>query len=149
LILNAIFLAHKINAEKTAFTLVDVLSMRYGKTVEVLISLITITSFIMLLAGNLVGMGFVCAYCWGTTQEAGIWIAAAIIWAYTVGGGYVRKRSVVEANIRCLIVFSSRLTVSIPSPIRILFKVQLDGLGVLLPLIGSLLMHRMKHRHPV
>lgn len=87
LILNAIFLAHKINAEKTALTLVDVLSKRYGKTVEVMVSLITITSFIMLLAGNLVGMGFVCAYVWGTTQESGIWIAAAIIWAYTVGGG--------------------------------------------------------------
>jgi Na+/proline symporter len=89
LILNSIFLAHKINAEKKALTLVDVLSKRYGKTVEVLVSLITITSFIMLLAGNLVGMGFVCAYVWGTSQEAGIWIAASIIWAYTVGGGYV------------------------------------------------------------
>lgn len=87
LINNALFLAHKINEEKTALTLVDVLAKRYGKTVEVLLSLVTITSFIMLLAGNLVGMGFVCSYVWGTSKEVGIWLAALIIWVYTVGGG--------------------------------------------------------------
>jgi solute:Na+ symporter, SSS family len=87
LINNALFLAHKINEEKTALTLIDVLAKRYGKTVEVLLSLVTITSFIMLLAGNLVGMGFVCSYVWGTSKEVGIWLAALIIWMYTVGGG--------------------------------------------------------------
>jgi Sodium:solute symporter family len=91
LINNSIFLAHKINGEQTALTLIDILAIRYGKTVEVLLSFVTITSFIMLLAGNLVGMGFVCAYVWDTSKEAGIWIAAFIIWAYTVGGGYVQK----------------------------------------------------------
>jgi Na+/proline symporter len=84
---NAIFLAHKINEEKSAFTLIDILSKRYGKTVEVLLSLVSITSFIMLLAGNLVGMGFICSYVWGTSKELGIWLAAVIIWIYTVGGG--------------------------------------------------------------
>ena len=54
LILNGIFLAHKINGE-SALTLPDVLAKRYGKVVEVLVSLTTITSFLMLLAGNLVG----------------------------------------------------------------------------------------------
>jgi solute:Na+ symporter, SSS family len=89
LINNALFLAHKINREKTALTLVDVLAKRYGKTVEVLMSLVTITSFIMLLAGNLVGMGFVCSYVWGISKELGIWLSALIIWMYVVGGGYV------------------------------------------------------------
>ena len=88
LINNALFLAHKINEEKTALTLVDVLAKRYGKTVEVLLSLVTITSFIMLLAGNLVGMGFICSYVWGTSKVVGIWLSALIIWMYTVGGGW-------------------------------------------------------------
>ena len=57
LILNGIFLAHKINGE-SALTLPDVLAKRYGKLVEVLVSLTTITSFLMLLAGNLVGTYF-------------------------------------------------------------------------------------------
>jgi hypothetical protein len=86
LILNAIFLAGKINKE-TALTLPDIYAKRYGKTVEVMVSLTTITSFIMLLAGNMVGMGFIVAYCWGISQTAGIMLSAAIVWAYTVSGG--------------------------------------------------------------
>lgn len=57
LILNGIFLAAKINAEKNVLTLPDVLARRYGKVVEVLVSFASIVSFLMLLAGNLVGMG--------------------------------------------------------------------------------------------
>jgi Na+/proline symporter len=87
LILNGIFLAAKINREENVLTLPDVLARRYGKTEEVLISLATITSFLMLLAGNLVGMGVVTSYVWGISESAGIWLAAAIVWAYTVSGG--------------------------------------------------------------
>jgi Na+/proline symporter len=61
LVLNGIFLAHHIQAEHV-FTLPDIFAKRYGKTVEVLVSLCTVTSFIMLLAGNLVGFGAVTAY---------------------------------------------------------------------------------------
>ena len=86
LILNGIFLASKINKEGV-LTLPDVFARRYGKTVEVLVSLTCITSFLMLLAGNLVGMGFVTAYTWGISQSSGIFISALLIWAYTVGGG--------------------------------------------------------------
>jgi Na+/proline symporter len=86
LLLNGIFLAHKINREQ-ALTLPDVLASRYGKSVEFLVSLTTITSFLMLLAGNLVGMGVVTAYLWGIEESAGIWLAAGIVWAYTVSGG--------------------------------------------------------------
>jgi hypothetical protein len=86
LLLNAIFLAGKINKE-TALTLPDVFAKRYGKTVEVMVSLTTITSFLMLLAGNLVGMGFIVAYTWGISQTSGIWLSAAIVWVYTVSGG--------------------------------------------------------------
>ena len=87
LLLNGIFLARHINNETSVLTLPDVLAKRYGKVVEVLISLTTITSFLMLLAGNLVGMGVITSYVWGITEEAGIWMAAIIVWTYTVSGG--------------------------------------------------------------
>jgi Na+/proline symporter len=86
LVLNAIFLARYINREE-ALTLPDVLSRRYGKSVEFLVSIVTITSFLMLLAGNLVGMGVITAYLWGISESSGIWLAAGIVWAYTVSGG--------------------------------------------------------------
>jgi hypothetical protein len=86
LLLNGAFLAHKINCEQ-ALTLPDVLSRRYGRLVEILISCTTITSFLMLLAGNLVGMGVITAYVWGIPETTGIWTAAVIVWIYTVSGG--------------------------------------------------------------
>lgn len=87
LILNGIFLAAHINRETNCLTLPDVFAKRYGKTEEFLISITTITSFLMLLAGNLVGMGVITSYLWGTSENLGIWIAAIIVWAYTVSGG--------------------------------------------------------------
>ena len=57
LILNGVLLAGKINRDyKGVLTLPDILAKRYGKIVEVLVSIATIISFMMLLAGNLVGM---------------------------------------------------------------------------------------------
>eukprot|EP00529_Nitzschia_sp_RCC80_P014061 CAMPEP_0113474276 /NCGR_PEP_ID=MMETSP0014_2-20120614/18494_1 /TAXON_ID=2857 /ORGANISM="Nitzschia sp." /LENGTH=743 /DNA_ID=CAMNT_0000367105 /DNA_START=176 /DNA_END=2407 /DNA_ORIENTATION=- /assembly_acc=CAM_ASM_000159 len=87
LILNGLFLARHINNERGVLTLPDILSKRYGRIVEVLVSAACIVSFMMLLAGNLVGMGVILAYLWGIEQEAGIWTAACIVWAYTVSGG--------------------------------------------------------------
>jgi len=80
-------LAAEINKETNVLTLPDVLAKRYGKVVEFFISLVTIVSFLMLLAGNLVGMGVVTSYLWGISEESGIWIAAVVVWAYTVSGG--------------------------------------------------------------
>jgi Na+/proline symporter len=87
LILNGIFLARHINAERNVLTLPDVFAKRYGKIVEVLISIASIISFMMLLAGNLVGMGVILAYVWGMSVESGIWTTFCIVWAYTVSGG--------------------------------------------------------------
>lgn len=86
LIINGIFLAHHINNDE-ALTLPDVFSKRYGKTVEVMVSLACVTSFIMLLAGNLVGMGAITSYVWGISEELAIWLAAIIVWIYTATGG--------------------------------------------------------------
>lgn len=41
----------------------------------------------MLLAGNLVGMGAILSYLWGISTQGGVWTASVIIWAYTVSGG--------------------------------------------------------------
>jgi hypothetical protein len=87
LILNGLFLARHINAEENVLTLPDILAKRYGKLTEILVSVATIISFMMLLAGNLVGMGVILGYVWGISTAAGIWTAATIIWLYTVSGG--------------------------------------------------------------
>lgn len=86
LLLNGLLLAKQINQER-ALTLPDILARRYGKIVELLISGATICSFLMLLAGNLVGIGAITAYVWGISDTPAIWFAAAIVWAYTVTGG--------------------------------------------------------------
>jgi Na+/proline symporter len=83
----ASFLRPNINKEPNCLTLPDIFARRYGKVVEVLISLCTITSFIMILAGNLVGLGAITSYVWGISETTGIWLAAAIVWMYTVSGG--------------------------------------------------------------
>jgi Na+/proline symporter len=65
----------------------DIFAKRYGKVVELLVSVTTIISFIMLLAGNLVGMGVILAYLWQIEESGAIWISSAVVWAYTVCGG--------------------------------------------------------------
>jgi hypothetical protein len=86
LTINAIFLAHRVHADKV-MTLPDVYAKRFGRVVEVLVSLYTIVSFIFLLAGNLQGLGILINYVWDMERETAIWLASAIVWAYTVSGG--------------------------------------------------------------
>jgi Na+/proline symporter len=71
---NAIWLARHINHDY-ALTLPDVLSKRYGKVVEILVSIFCCTSFLCLLAGNLVGMGAVLSYLVNISQEGAIWVS--------------------------------------------------------------------------
>ena len=86
LVLNSILLAHKIQADKV-LTLPDVFAKRYGRVVEVLVSLATLTSFIMLLAGNLVGFGAIASQIWDISESLAIWTGAAVVWVYTACGG--------------------------------------------------------------
>ncbi|KAI0562793.1 Sodium/glucose symporter [Gracilaria domingensis] len=86
LVLNAIFLAGKINREGV-LTLPDIFAKRYGRTVETLVSVATIVSFLFLLAGNLVGIGAVLSYILDISPSAAVWIATVVVWAYTVSGG--------------------------------------------------------------
>jgi len=87
LFLNGFFLASHINREENCLTLPDVLAKRYGKLVEVLVSLVSIISYCILLAGNLAGMGYVVAYTWGVSLKAAIWTCAIFVWFYTASGG--------------------------------------------------------------
>jgi Na+/proline symporter len=87
LILNGILLAPHMNREENVLTLPDVLAKRYGKVPELFVSMACIVSFMMLLAGNLVGMGVVLGYLYGFSTAAGIWTAGIVVWAYTVSGG--------------------------------------------------------------
>ena len=86
LILNGIFLAHHINKDEV-MTLPDVLAKRYGRVVEVLVSCATLASFLLLLAGNLLGVGTITSYLWGISQTQAIWTSASVICAYTISGG--------------------------------------------------------------
>jgi Na+(H+)/acetate symporter ActP len=86
LILNGLLLAHHVNNDEV-LTLPDVFAKRYGRVVEILVSLCTIISFIMLLAGNLLGQGVICAYVWGISETVSIWIAGFTVWSYTITGG--------------------------------------------------------------
>lgn len=86
LILNAIFFARKIN-DDLALTLPDVYAKRYGKVVEIMVSICTIISFICLLAGNLVGMGTIIGYFIKIPMQGAVWLSAGLIWSYTVAGG--------------------------------------------------------------
>lgn len=86
LLLNAIFLAGPINRAKL-YTLPDIFALRYGRTLEVLMSIATTVSFLFLLAGNLVGMGLILSYLLSISKQQAIWIAAAAIWLYTASGG--------------------------------------------------------------
>jgi Sodium:solute symporter family len=85
LILNAVVLAHRINKEGV-ITLPDLLARRYGKTVEPIVRLASVRSFVVLLAGNLVGLGNGCGYLWGISTPTAIAIVATIIWSYTISG---------------------------------------------------------------
>jgi len=100
LILNGLFLARHIHKENV-LTLPDVFAKKYGKVVEIMTSLSTITSFLFLLAGNLVGMATILSYLLGMGIEAGIWMSGLLVLIYTIAGGLfsVAYTDVVQAAI--------------------------------------------------
>jgi Na+/proline symporter len=86
LILNGLFLADHINQEKV-LTLPDVLARRYGPVVETIVSLSSVMTMLMLIAGNLVGFAKVASYLWSTSTTISVWIAAGSVWLIAVSGG--------------------------------------------------------------
>lgn len=86
LTITGLFLAKPMN-RMGLFTLGDFFARRYNRRVEVTASLLMVFAFTILLAGNLVGMGFLVEYFTGMPYAVGVVLAVALILAYTIGGG--------------------------------------------------------------
>jgi Na+/proline symporter len=68
-------------------TLPDFCRRRYGRSVELIASIIMVLSFSILLAGNMVAAGFLFEVFLGTSYLVGVFIIAAILLLYTMPGG--------------------------------------------------------------
>ncbi|GGK78069.1 sodium:solute symporter family protein [Mangrovihabitans endophyticus] len=86
LLVTGLFFARRMNAMQL-HTLPDFYRITYGRTVEVLASILMIFSFCILLAGNLVAGGLLFETFLGTSYEVGILLIVAVVLAYTVTGG--------------------------------------------------------------
>lgn len=86
LFLTGLFFAAPMN-RMGLFTLPDFYRRRYGRSVEVVSSVIMILAFCILLAGNLVAGGFLFEAFLGTSYTTGIFIISAAVLLYTVAGG--------------------------------------------------------------
>lgn len=100
-------------------TLPDLMRLKFGQATEMMFSIIAITSFLFLLAGNLVGAAKIIGFLFGLDTVPGIWICTFAIWAYTVAGGLfsVAYTDVVQAFIGWvgLLVGSIWIISSLPS----------------------------------
>ncbi|KAG5175437.1 Solute:Sodium symporter family, partial [Tribonema minus] len=96
LLLNALLVARHVN-KACCLTMPDFYARSYGKLFEVLVSLVLCTSFIALLAGNLVGFGRILTFCFESLgKTGGVFLAAALCASYTIGGGLM---SVIGAGV--------------------------------------------------
>ncbi|MCD5351023.1 sodium:solute symporter family transporter [Kineosporia mesophila] len=86
LLLAGLFLARPMN-QMGLFTLGDFFARRYNRPVEVVSSVLMIFAFTILLAGNLVAMGFLMETFTSMSYDAGVVLAVCLVLAYTIGGG--------------------------------------------------------------
>ena len=86
LFLTGAFFAKPMNRLKL-ITLGDFYRLKYGRTVEVVASLLMILSFSFLLAGNLVAGGYLFQTFMGTSYAVGVLSITAVVLVYTLAGG--------------------------------------------------------------
>ena len=86
LLLSGLFIAKPMN-EMGLFSLGDFFRVKYGHKFEVLASCVMILAYIILLAGNLVAIGYLFEYFLGLPYIAGLFIMAALVLLYTLCGG--------------------------------------------------------------
>jgi SSS family solute:Na+ symporter len=86
LLLAGLFLAKPMN-RMGLLTLGDFFARRYNRPVELTSSVLMVFAFTILLAGNLVAMGFLVEYFTGLPYVVGVVLAVCLVLAYTVGGG--------------------------------------------------------------
>jgi Na+/proline symporter len=86
LFLTGLFFAKPMNRMNLT-TLPDFYRRKYGRTAEILASVIMSVAYAFLLAGNLVAGGFLFEIFVGTSFQVGVFLIAAFVLAYTVAGG--------------------------------------------------------------
>jgi Na+/proline symporter len=80
------FLAEPLN-QMNLLTLPEFFYRRYGKHTELLVSVLTIVSFTILIAGNLSAVAWVLSVVGGTEYLPALVLATAVIVTYTIAGG--------------------------------------------------------------
>lgn len=86
LILTGLFYAKPLN-RMHLITLPDFYFRRFGNKCEILISILMIISYVILVAGNIAGVGWIASWVFPLTFAQGMLIMACIVFAYTVTGG--------------------------------------------------------------
>ncbi len=86
LLLSGFFIARPMN-KMGLFSLGDFFRVKYGHKFEILSSCVMILAYIILLAGNLVAIGYLFEYFLGLPYIAGLFIMAALVLLYTLCGG--------------------------------------------------------------
>ena len=86
LFLTGLFFAKPMNRLNLT-TLPDFFRRKYGRTAEIVASLIMSVAYAFLLAGNLVAGGFLFQIFVGTSFELGVFIIAGLVLTYTIAGG--------------------------------------------------------------
>ncbi|MFO7834983.1 MAG: sodium:solute symporter family protein [Halohasta sp.] len=86
LFLTGLFFAKPMNRMNLT-TLPDFYRRKYGRTAEVIASVIMSVAYAFLLAGNLVAGGFLFEIFVGTSFQVGVFIIAALVLSYTLAGG--------------------------------------------------------------
>ena len=80
------FLASQLNG-MDLLTLPEFFARRYGKPTELLVSLVTIVSFVILIAGNLSAVAWVLSVVSGQSYLSCLVVSTLVIVTYTVAGG--------------------------------------------------------------
>lgn len=86
LLLMGMFFARKMHAANV-ITLPEFFRRRFGRGIELSSSLLTVASFGLLLAGNLVALGFLLERFLGVSYTVGILITIPLALLYTISGG--------------------------------------------------------------
>ena len=86
LFLTGRFFAEPLN-KMNLLTLPDFYYERYGKAVELIVSVLTVISFSILLAGNLAGISILANYIWGIPYNISVICVSVLILLYTIPGG--------------------------------------------------------------
>lgn len=86
LFLTGLLFAKPLNRARLT-TLPDFYRRRYGRTVEVVTSVIMVLSFSILLAGNMVAGGYLFETFLGTSYTLGVLLIVGIVLVYTISGG--------------------------------------------------------------